>query len=415
MKRGRLLKPVLWLTAACIILPAIVLLIWCFAARWPWPGILPESLSLRTVKELIFGSAKLPKLLLSSISLSFAVAAISTTIGIATARATELYEFRGKGLIRFFSLLPLLVPGTVLAIGAQIMLLKVGLGDSIAGIILIHTVASVPYCITIMTDVTAALGDKFEEQAATLGAGPFRAFFEVTLPNLMPGIMSSFSMGFIISYSQYFTTLIIGGGRINTISLVLVPYIQGGDRSLASVYAMAFTLSALGVFAMLELLIYFEEGAGWQALRGIFPYAVSMLPQRGYGLGERMYNAIRSVLAMGYGKCVLIGSDIPEITAAHLQSGFDALESADVTLGPTEDGGYYLVGMKKPNKAVFEKQEYGTDSVYDNAVAAVKEAGLSFAPAMMCRDVDTPQDLMELKKRLCGKSSCTAQCIDKIL
>ena len=61
MKRGRLLKPVLWLTAACIILPAIVLLIWCFAARWPWPGILPESLSLRTVKELIFGSAKLPK------------------------------------------------------------------------------------------------------------------------------------------------------------------------------------------------------------------------------------------------------------------------------------------------------------------------------------------------------------------
>ena len=179
MKRGRLLKPVLWLTAACIILPAIVLLIWCFAARWPWPGILPESLSLRTVKELIFGSAKLPKLLLSSISLSFAVAAISTTIGIATARATELYEFRGKGLIRFFSLLPLLVPGTVLAIGAQIMLLKVGLGDSI-----------------------------------------------------------------------------IGGGRINTISLVLVPYIQGGDRSLASVYAMAFTLSALGVFAMLELLIY---------------------------------------------------------------------------------------------------------------------------------------------------------------
>ena len=57
MKRGRLLKPVLWLTAACIILPAIVLLIWCFAARGPWPALLPESLSLRRVMELIFGSA----------------------------------------------------------------------------------------------------------------------------------------------------------------------------------------------------------------------------------------------------------------------------------------------------------------------------------------------------------------------
>ena len=53
-------------------------------------------------------------------------------------RATELYEFRGKGLIRFFSLLPLLVPGTVLTIGAQIMLLKVGLGDSIAAVSYTH-------------------------------------------------------------------------------------------------------------------------------------------------------------------------------------------------------------------------------------------------------------------------------------
>lgn len=164
-----------------------------------------------------------------------------------------------------------------------------------------------------------------------------------------------------------------------------------------------------------DTFICFEKSAGWQALRGIFPYAVSMLPQRGEGLGERMYNAIRSVLAMGYDKCVLIGSDIPEITAAHLQSGFDALEGADVTLGPTEDGGYYLVGMKRPSRAVFERQEYGTDSVYHNAVAAAKRAGLSFAPAMPCRDVDTPQDLMELKKRLCGKSGRTAQYIDKIL
>lgn len=65
--------------------------------RWALARDTAESLSLRTVKELIFGSAKLPKLLLSSISLSFAVAAISTTIGIATARATELYEFRARG------------------------------------------------------------------------------------------------------------------------------------------------------------------------------------------------------------------------------------------------------------------------------------------------------------------------------
>ncbi len=256
MKKRKWAAAVLYIAALCILLPAMVLLIWCFAARWPWPGLLPESWSLRTVKELLFGSARLPKLLLSSIGLSFGAAAISTAIGICTARATELYEIKCRGLVRFLSLLPLLVPGTVLAIGAQVTLLRLRLCDTVFGVLLIHTVCAVPYCITIMTDVTAALGGGYEEQAATLGAPPLTAFFEVTLPNLLGGILSSFSMGFVISFSQYFTTLIIGGGRIKTISTVMVPYIQGGDRSLASVYAMAFTLSALCVFLALELLIH---------------------------------------------------------------------------------------------------------------------------------------------------------------
>ena len=60
------------------------------------------------------------------------------------------------------------------------------------------------------------------------------------------------SMGFILSYSQYFTTLMVGGGRVKTIALVLVPYIQSGDRSLSSVYSTAFVGSALLVFFILR-------------------------------------------------------------------------------------------------------------------------------------------------------------------
>ena len=262
MKKHPILKILLVTALFCIFLPMVLVCIWSITGRWPWPGLLPESYTLRTVRELFFGSASLPKLLLSSISLALAVAVLGTVIGILTARATELYRFRGRALVYMGSFFPLLVPGTVFAMGIQITLIRLGLSDTVSGVILVHLIAAVPYCITIMTDMTAAVGEKYEQQAMVLGAGPVRSFFEVTLPSLLPGILSSMSMGFILSYSQYFTTLMVGGGRVKTIALVLVPYIQSGDRALSSVYSVAFVGSALLVFFVFEGIIHLVEKEG---------------------------------------------------------------------------------------------------------------------------------------------------------
>lgn len=256
MKQHSLLKATLAVTLFCIFLPVAVLLLWSITGRWPWPNLLPESYTLRTLKELFFGSSKLPDLLFSSIALATIVAFLSTGIGVLTARATELYDFPGKNLVRFGSFLPLLVPGTVFAMGIQVTLIHLGLTDTLPGVVIVHLIAAVPYCITIMTDVTRAVGAKYEEQAMVLGAAPLTAFTQVTLPALLPGILSSMSMGFILSYSQYFTTLMVGGGRIKTIALVLVPYIQSGDRALSAVYSVVFVGSALLVFFLFEALIY---------------------------------------------------------------------------------------------------------------------------------------------------------------
>lgn len=262
MKKKTFLKLVLTITLFCIFLPMAVVLLWSVTERWPWPLLLPESYSLRTVQELLFGSANLPKILFSSISLGLAVAALGTTVGILTARATELYDFPGKKLVHLVSFLPLLVPGTVFAMGIQITLIKLGLSDTLTGVIIVHLIAAVPYCITIMMDVTRAVGKKLEEQAMVLGADPWRAFFLVTLPSLLPGILSSMSMGFILSYSQYFTTLMVGGGRVKTLALVLVPYIQSGDRALSAIYSVTFVGSALLVFFLFETLIHFLQKRG---------------------------------------------------------------------------------------------------------------------------------------------------------
>ena len=255
MKKRTFSRCVLALTAACILFPMAVIAVWSVTGRWPWPNLLPESWTLRTLEELFFGSADLPGLLGSSIFLGAAVAALATVISNLTARATEFYDFRGKSLIRFSGMLPLLVPGTVFAMGIQLVMLKLGLADKIAGVVLVHLVCALPYCIAIMGDVTRAVGIRLEEQARVLGATPLRAFFAVTLPTLIPGILSSMSMGFILSYSQYFTTLMVGGGRVKTIALVMVPYIQSGDRALASAYSVAFVGSAMMVFFIFEALI----------------------------------------------------------------------------------------------------------------------------------------------------------------
>lgn len=256
MSNRKALSLILIITAVIILLPALVILVWTVTARWPWPGLLPESYTLRTLEELLFGSSNLWEILWSSVILAAAVAVLGTIIALMTARATEIYKIKGRKLISSVSILPLLVPGTVFAMGIQVTLIRMHLNDTLTGVVIVHLVAALPYCITIMMDMTAAVGNKLEEQAAVLGAKPMRGFLDVTLPQLLPGILSSASMAYIISYSQYFTTLMAGGGKIKTLALVMVPYIQSGDRALASIYAVVFVGSALIVFFIFEAIIH---------------------------------------------------------------------------------------------------------------------------------------------------------------
>lgn len=148
----------------------------------------------------------------------------------------------------------------------------------------------------------------------------------------------------------------------------------------------------------------------WESLKPVFPMAAGFFPQEGADLGEKMYNAIARVLSLGYDGAVLTGTDLPMMTPAHLESGFSALEQADVAIGPTADGGYYLIGMKQPKKAAFQVPNYGGATVYENTLAAIRGAGLSVAEALPCADVDTPEDLRRLRQQL-DPDSATAACL----
>lgn len=247
-------KLVVYSASLIILVPALLMLIWAFTGRWPWPNLVPESFSLRSFKELLFGSTDILSLLISSISLALISAGISTLIAVLSARGIELYltKAKTKAFFRFCGTLPLLIPGTVFAIGIHLVFLRIGLADTLMGVVFVHVIVSLPYALALMSDVVASLGGRLEEQAALLGARPLSAFCYASLPQMLGAILSSFSLCFILSYSQYFTTLIVGGGQVKTLALVLIPYIQSGDRALASAYALVFAGSALVVFALCE-------------------------------------------------------------------------------------------------------------------------------------------------------------------
>ena len=117
--------------------------------------------------------------------------------------------------------------------------------------------------------------------------------------------------------------------------------------------------------------------------------------QFGEDLGWRMNNAITSSFDEGAERVVLIGSDCYDLSAEIIQSGFDALASKDVVIGPAKDGGYYLIGMKRTNTSIFEDKEWGSSNVLLDNLLTIKELGLSYELLETLNDVDTADDLPE--------------------
>lgn len=115
--------------------------------------------------------------------------------------------------------------------------------------------------------------------------------------------------------------------------------------------------------------------------------------QSGRGLGERMKNAFLEVFGDGAKQAVIIGSDCPEMSCAILDEAFSMLGVADVALGPANDGGYYLLGMKRLNGAFFENKEWSTALVLEQTLADIRKLGLSYAQLPELTDLDTIEDL----------------------
>jgi rSAM/selenodomain-associated transferase 1 len=124
------------------------------------------------------------------------------------------------------------------------------------------------------------------------------------------------------------------------------------------------------------------------------------IPQRGQDLGERMANLFEDLFRSGYTSISLIGSDCPHLLLEFLQKSLDYLKNPDVevVLGPSEDGGYYLVGLSRPQPEIFQGIPWSTDKVLTETLNRIHQLGLKVALLSPWYDIDTLEDLKKLAK-----------------
>lgn len=130
-------------------------------------------------------------------------------------------------------------------------------------------------------------------------------------------------------------------------------------------------------------------------------YTHSYSKQIGGTLGDRMYNDLSKALAEGFEKVCLIGSDIPDLNADIITSAFNAIQNNQVALGPTFDGGYYLIGCGKSSgleKSWFSTIEWSSSSVWQDTVIAIENSGTKVKGLGKLRDIDIPEDLRHFPK-----------------
>lgn len=134
--------------------------------------------------------------------------------------------------------------------------------------------------------------------------------------------------------------------------------------------------------------IYFSD----VVLNALWPNNEKFI-QRGNDLGEKMMNAFDDSFKLGYKRVIGVGSDLPDLSVEIMTDGLQFLQSNDTVFGPSEDGGYYLIGMTKLIPEIFTNKAWSTDTLLDETRTELSELGYSCQLLEELNDVDTLEDL----------------------
>jgi uncharacterized protein len=144
-----------------------------------------------------------------------------------------------------------------------------------------------------------------------------------------------------------------------------------------------------------DVFVYFQGGINENYM--VLPRYYLAHQEEG-DLGKKMEAAFSEVFNYGYREVLIIGSDCFELDNEIIEEGFGSLASHDLVIGPAVDGGYYLLGMKKLNSSLFRNMPWSTSSIAELTFSEASSQGMSIYKLPILRDVDTLDDLGELKE-----------------
>ena len=202
--------------------------------------------------------------------------------------------------------------------------------------------------------------------------------------------------------SDSICVVMVKAPRAGAVKTRLVPPLTREDAaSLASCFARD-TLAAVRRVVR-EVLVAYAPGDGRASLEALFQdEGLLWFEQRGEDLGARIESAAAHAFSRGHGPVVVVGTDSPTLPASFVERAVASLSAgeSDVALGPAEDGGYYLVGLRKLFGGLFRDVEWSTPLVYRQTAENASRRGLRLLELPRWYDVDTQADLLRLRDEI---------------
>jgi ABC-type spermidine/putrescine transport system permease subunit II len=152
-----------------------------------------------------------------SVKAAVVVSLLSTLFGLGLALTFDRFKFPGRNLIRAPVMAPLMVPVVVIAVGLYVVFLRTGLNGTFLGLVIGHTVVTFPYATVVIGASLGEVDRRLEQAAIGLGANPARAFVEVTLPLIAPGVVVSALFGFLVSFDEVVIAIFVTGPETATL------------------------------------------------------------------------------------------------------------------------------------------------------------------------------------------------------
>ena len=219
--------PAVYLAAVTALTYLPILLVMIYSVNRSKITSVWDGFSLRWYRELFrdgaVGTALLNSLLLGAVS-SLAAAVVGTLGAIGTART----RFRGRGVMEYLAMLPMMTPEIILGMVFLAFFSLIGLPFGMTTLILSHTAFCIPYVFMQVKARLAGMDPCLEEAARDLGAGRARVFFDITLPLITPAVVSGMLLSFAMSMDDVIISVFVTGVRVNTLPILIYTQLKTG-------------------------------------------------------------------------------------------------------------------------------------------------------------------------------------------